>query len=416
MLLSLFRRARDGDAAQHGLDYDAQRALVSSADRPARRKLAQATDTRPEMLYYLAGDADSAIRRDIAVNRATPVQADQLLAEDSDDDVRAELARKMARLVPDMDAGDRERVGDLALEILETLARDQLPRVRAIVAEEIKSARSVPPDMVRRLARDAEAIVAAPVLEYSPLLGDDDLRELIAAGLASEALGAVARRETLSGEVSDAVAATLDVAAVATLLANKSAQIREETLDALIDNAVEVEGWHAPLVERPDLSIRAVRRIAGFVAASLIEILALRNDLDEVTRKDLNRRVRARIRESKGAESERDATRARTLADAGLVDDEALQSAIDGGQREFVVEVLAQKTGLETNAIEKVMRSGSAKAVTALAWKAGYSMRSAIQLQSGPARIPPPKLLLARNGTDYPVPPEELEWHLGAFL
>ena len=31
-----------------------------------------------------------------------------------------------------------------------------------------------------------------------------------------------------------------------------------------------------------------------------------------------------------------------------------------------------------------------------------------IQLQTGPARIPPPQVLMARNGTDYPVPPEDL--------
>ena len=341
MLMSLFRRGRDKDSARHRLSYEAQRALVASDDPSGQLKLARATDTRPEMLYYLAGEGDVEVRRDIACNLATPVQADRLLAVDVDDEVRIQLAHKITRLVPDMNEEERERIGELALETLDTLARDQLPRVRAIVAEELKSATTVPRALIRRLARDAEAIVAAPVLEYSPLLGDDDLRELVAAGMASEALGAVARRHSLCTEVSDAIVATLDIPAVATLLANKSAQIREETLDSLVENAADIDAWHPHLVERPELSIRAVRRIAGFVASSLIEILSLRNDLDEETRKDLARRVRARISESSGPESEESAGQIRELTDAGLVDDEALQAAIDRGRRDFVLEVLA---------------------------------------------------------------------------
>ena len=234
--------------------------------------------------------------------------------------------------------------------------------------------------------------------------------------MASDALGTVARRDSLADEVSDVIAATLEIAAVATLLANESAQIREDTLDALVDNAADDDAQHPGLVARPELSIRAVRRVSGFVAASLLEILARRNDLDDATRRDRDQRVRQRLRDSSGPEGDAEVARTHEVTDAGLVDDEALQAAIDGGRRDFVVEVLARKTALEATTIDKVMRSGSAKAVTALAWRAGFSIRSAIQLQTGPARIPPPQVLMARNGTDYPVPPEDLAWHLEAFL
>ena len=209
--------------------------------------------------------------------------------------------------------------------------------------------------------------------------------------MASDALGTVARRDSLADEVSDVIAATLDIAAVATLLANESAQIREDTLDALVDNAAD-DAWHPGLVARPELSIRAVRRVSGFVAASLLEILARRNDLDDATRRDRDQRVRQRLRDSSGPEGDAEVARTHEVTDAGLVDDEALQAAIDGGRRDFVVEVLARKTALEATTIDKVMRSGSAKAVTALAWRAGFSIRSAIQRQTGPARPAFPRL------------------------
>ncbi|MFX5252870.1 DUF2336 domain-containing protein, partial [Acinetobacter baumannii] len=83
----------------------------------------------------------------------------------------------------------------------------------------------------------------------------------------------------LSYNVSDAVVATLDGPAVATLLANKSAQVREETLDTIIEHAASMENWHKPLVMRAELSLRAMRRIAGFVAASLIDELVDRHKL-----------------------------------------------------------------------------------------------------------------------------------------
>ena len=207
--------------------------------------------------------------------------------------------------------------------------------------------------------------------------------------MASDALGTVARRDSLADEVSDVIAATLDIAAVATLLANESAQIREDTLDALVDNAADDDAQHPGLVARPELSIRAVRRVSGFVAASLLEILARRNDLDDATRRDRDQRVRQRLRDSSGPEGDAEVARTHEVTDAGLVDDEALQAAIDGGRRDFVVEVLARKTALEATTIDKVMRSGSAKAVTALAWRAGFSIRSAIQ------RTPPGRAALS---------------------
>jgi uncharacterized protein (DUF2336 family) len=58
----------------------------------------------------------------------------------------------------------------LAVEVVERLAHDAVPRVRAILAEQIKSSPHVPVQVVELLAHDAELIVRAPVLECSPLL------------------------------------------------------------------------------------------------------------------------------------------------------------------------------------------------------------------------------------------------------
>lgn len=389
------------------LSYAEQKQLVQSADPATRRALAERTDARPEILYYMTDDVAPEVRRALAGNAATPVQADLILAKDVDDEVRCDLALKIARLVPDMPADEQDRVRELTIETLEMLAHDQLPRVRAILSEELKQRREVPLMVVRELASDIEAIVSAPILEYSPLLSDADLIEVIAAGTAREALAAIARRDELSSEVSEAVVATYDVAAVADLLANKSAQIREDTLDQIIDNAKDVENWHEPLVLRPELSVRAVRRIATFVAVSLVNILAERNDLDEDTADLLAQAVRERIKSEDPGENE-ETERAQRLFKAGNLDDETLCEAIDAGQRAFVVAALTLATALPETVVRRALNSGSGQIVTALVWQAGFSMRTALRVQSKVARLAPSRMLNARGGFDYPLSEAEM--------
>ncbi|MEQ9639480.1 MAG: DUF2336 domain-containing protein [Alphaproteobacteria bacterium] len=389
------------------LSYDEQKQLVQSADPAMRRALAERTDVRPEILYYMTDDAAPEVRRALAGNAATPVQADLVLAKDVDEEVRCDLALKIARLVPDMAAEEQDRVRELTVETLEMLAHDQLPRVRAILSEELKQRREVPLKVVRELAHDIEAIVSAPILEYSPLLSDADLIEVIAAGTAREALAAIARREEVSSDVAEAVVATYDVAAVADLLANKSAQIREDTLDQIIDNAQEVENWHEPLVLRPELSVRAVRRIATFVAVSLVGILAERNDLDEDTADMLAQAVRERIKSEEPGEGE-ELLRAQRMFEAGNLDDEALCEAIEAGNRAFVVAALTLATALTGAAVRKALASGSGQVVTALVWQAGYAMRTALRVQSKIARLSPGRMLNARDGVDYPLSEDEM--------
>ncbi len=389
-------------------DYAAQKDLLAGADVAARLQLAQAHDTRPEILYFLAGDESSEVRQAVAANPSTPVQADELLVDDADEEVRGDLALKIARLLPDMSDDEQEKVQDLTFEMLRRLASDQLPRVRALLAEELKSSRHVPVEIVRQLALDVAIIVSTPVLEYSPLLNDADLLEVIAAGCAEEALCAISRRAEVSEDVSDAVVATLDVPAVATLLANKKASVREAALDKIAENAADVQSWHEPLVMRPELSIRAVRRVAGFVASSLLEVLADRNDLDRETTRFLTKRLKARIEEAEGNLQAEEREQVLVLDQRMLLDDEAMDQAIQSGRNDFVLEALALRSELAPDLIRKIIKSSSAKAITALAWKANLSMRTAIQVQSRVARIPPKKLLNARHGTDYPMAPEEM--------
>jgi uncharacterized protein (DUF2336 family) len=392
--------------------------ILEERDTAARDELAARADAAPEVLFFLASEGSIKARRAIARNAAAPAHANRLLAEDNDDEVRSELARKIGRLLPDLPDEISERMRALTIETLERLAQDQLPRVRAILAEEIKALDCVPKNVIDMLARDVEEEVAAPILEYSPLLSDSDLMEIISSAQAHFTLTAIAQRKPLGANVSAAIAEALDVPAVAALLANSSAQIREQTLEKIIDHGSRITEWHLPLVLRSDLSQRAIRRIAGFVSASLLDRLAVRDGLDKETKSLLAKRVRTRIDEP--VDDVRDPT-AQAQSDVALLhkegrlDDSAVERAVEAGKREFVIAALAllARTPIET--ARRIIQSGTAKPAVALVWRAKLSMRVAFKVQSLVMRLKGGELLPARDGVDFPLSEDEMLWHLNYF-
>jgi uncharacterized protein (DUF2336 family) len=414
MFKALINRLRGRPALPAKLSYEQARSALEAHSAELRRDLAGRAGVEPEILYFLAEDGDADIRRRVAANASTPAQANRLLADDSDDDVRAALARKIARLVPHLKSEESARVRDLILETLEKLAQDQLTRVRAIVATEIKACKSAPVDLVRRLARDPELSVAGPLLEYSPLLSDSDLLEIINLARVSEVVSAIARRRNLSVTVCDAVIASMDIAATAALLDNQAANISKASLEALVDRAAAIEAWHAPLVRRPNLSTRVMRRIAGFVSSSLIERLAERPGLDAQLAADLKLRTRRAI--SEGALESNDKTAAEAVREAaahGALDDHFVAAAAELGQREVVMHALASLAHAEMAAVQRVLDSRNARAVTALVWRAGLQMRTAVAIQMALLRLP--DILHARGGTEFPLGAEDMALNLGLF-
>lgn len=413
VLSKLFSLRRGGGAL---MDYDEAKRLAVDTNPKIRRRLAKRDDVQPEILYYLAEDKTPEVRREIAANRTTPVQADLILARDSDDEVRCVVAGKIARLAPDLTDEERGQVGALVVDILETLARDALPKVRRILSEELKDAANVPAGVIESLARDDVEDVAAPVLENSPLLSDEVLVEIIRSKPVRGVLGAIARRKDLGPDVSDAVVAADDQASIAALLGNPSAQIREEALDRLVDRAPGVDSWHAPLVSRPALSMQSILRLSGFVADSLLNVLANRRDIDRETADAVAVSVRQRLGDADGGQEDDPEGRAERLHQNKKLDEKAIMAGLAKGDRAFVTAALALKAELPRGAVQKAVSLESAKGITAIAWKAGLTMAHAEQLQLRLSRIAPGKVLRPKGGGGFPLSTDEMDWQLEFFV
>ncbi|HYG86431.1 MAG TPA: DUF2336 domain-containing protein [Azospirillum sp.] len=412
-------------------DFDAAKAMVRSEDPAVRRRVAEHPATRPELLYYLAADAAPEVREAIATNAGTPRQADLLLANDAEQSVRGALAHKIAGLVPDMPADQLLQLERMTVECLETLARDQATEIRVILADALKALPNAPHAVINALARDVELSVCGPVLQHSPILTEEDLLDIIMMGPVAGALSAIAWRRDVSASVADAIARSDDEAAVTALLGNASAQIREETLDRIIDDAPRHEPWHAPLVRRPKLPARAVARLASFVADNLLKVLQDRNDLEPEAARRLAEAVRERVAAGEAAKprgsvdlwadeaeekpAERPTDRAARLNREGKLTERLLDGALAEGDRAFVMAGLAELVGVPLGTVDRIVTAHSARAVTALVWRAGLSMRFAKQAQLRLAQIPPKSALNARDGVDYPMTEDEMRWQLEFF-
>jgi len=413
------RKKKKGGKRRKRPTYEKAKEIAASGDVEARRDLATHDDLEPELLYFFATDDSPEVRREVAGNDGSPLQADVILARDEDLDVRSELARKIGRLIPTLTDEENERLTEMAMEVLEILAHDEFTQVRAIIAEEIKLLTHVPKEIVVDLARDIEEIVAAPILEYSPLLSEHELMQIIAGGVQGGALAAVSRRNGVSGLIAEAVVATRDEPAVKALLENQTSVISDKTLDSVGVAAPDMPDWHRPLVERANLSLKTIRRIATFVSAALVERLIARNDLAAGIEEDLRQSVRERIERGELESTEPDLEpadeRAKKLHEMGKLDEEAIEAAIEKNDVAFVRHALQFMSGLPPDTVSKMLKSNSGKAVVALAWKAGLNMSMAESIQRRVARVQPKSMLTDPGTGDFPMSEEDMDWYLSYF-
>jgi len=419
----VLKKILKGLTKKKSMTYEKAKQLARHEDVDVRLELAGRDDVKPELLYYLAEDKDPAVRRAIAANAATPRHADLLLAEDEDGEVRVGMAEKIALLAPGLTAGEQDSIRKMTYEALQILARDQMTRVRQILSETLKDIADAPPEVIRQLARDAELVVSGPILEFSPVLSVEDLLEIIAGEPIGGALSAVSRRQDLGGAVSNAIAASNDQEAIAEMLGNKSAQIREETLNNLIERAVDIEPWHEPLAHRPTLPVGAAGRLARFVAGNLLDILTARKDLDAETADEVRTIVNRRLDEEPDHSDDADSSEienippakmkeARELEAAGGLNAERLNEALQGGERDFAAAALVIMSGLAEKVVVYAISTRRAEAIITIAWKASLEPWLVEQLQLRLCKIPRQDVLTTPQGQDYPLSEDEMTGQL----
>jgi uncharacterized protein (DUF2336 family) len=138
---------------------------------------------------------------------------------------------------------------------------DAEPLVRRVLAESVKSAPALPRDILLALARDI-ASVAAPVLEHSRLLTEDDLLPIVARGMKAHRL-AVASRRVISARVVDALLSFGERLVILRLLANDGAAISETALHRLIEEYPDTPAVAEAIAKRRLLPVSVGAKLYG---------------------------------------------------------------------------------------------------------------------------------------------------------
>ena len=199
-------------------------------------------------------------------------------------DLRAETAVKVAEAFETGELSDSER--QLAEQIFRVMVQDAEVKVRESLSSHLKSSANLPHDIALKMAKDVEQ-VSLPVLEFSKVLSDSDLIEIIRSSSA-EKQTAVAKRAEVSGDVANAlIDHGKSSVVVAALAANQGAKLGDKEVAKILDKHGSDVMVTNSLVSRPNLPLALSERIVTIVSQSLRDYLVERHDLSDETAADL---------------------------------------------------------------------------------------------------------------------------------
>ena len=266
------------------------------------------------------------------------------------------------------------------------------------------------------------------MLRSSPVLSDEDLIEIILAKPSPGAVSAVSLRSGVSGFVSDAIVDSEDIEAIAILLGNQSAQIREETLDRLINEAGKVDLWHMPLAMRPKLPSKAAVKIAQVVAEDVLKRMQARNDLSTEVTAAVRDVVLQRLGDGIALLPEEDSKKLQGIGGmhpdednifdramhewaAGTLDEAALVRELTKGDMNFAKAILAVMADVPFRSVRQLEATHNAKGCVALSWGAGLSAKTTEIVQEKLGQVKP-KDVMRKDGDGYPMTDKDMAWQL----
>ena len=276
-------------------------------------------------------------------SKLTHQDVQKLLTEPSVE-VRIETAEKLASQIDGSGLSDVER--RLAGDILRLMAKDAEVRVRAALAIHLKESDALPHDVAVNLAHDVDT-VALPILQFSRVLTDDDLVEIVRSQGAVKQL-AITQRRTLSSSVSDALVETGNPKVVENLVSNQGAEISEQALQAIVDDFGGEDAIQGSLVHRANLPVTVAERLVTMVSDQWREHLIRNHNLSGAVADTIARqsRERATITLSAGADREDVEGLVRHLHEHQRLTPSIMLRAVCMGDMTFFETGLAQLAGI----------------------------------------------------------------------
>lgn len=399
--------------------YKKERELSQSDRTSDRMKLAKSENTHKEILYYLAeNDPNENVRKAVANNLMTPIQASEAIAKDKSVDVRMALVKRLSFLLPDLSADEYSHLYAHVVQALSMLALDEVIKIRRALSSSLKDKAYTPPKVAATLAKDIEKEVAEPILKFCVAIPDKDLIEILKQTKHEWAAVAIAEREKISADVSKAVIDRPDLPkAGASLLKNDGAELTDDLLEYIIEHAKSVPEWHEPLATRKNLPADMLKRIANFVSRSVRNKMLNEHNFDPETKQEIEDAVKRRLNfftNDKGKPISPEEKLRQLIADEAL-DEDAISDGLALKEKKFVLKALAHLSQMKLVTVSKIFSTKAPKAIVALAWKSGLTMRFAFQLQKDLAKINHKELVYPKSGNAFPLDENTMQFQLDFF-
>jgi uncharacterized protein (DUF2336 family) len=163
-----------------------------------------------------------------------------------------------------------------AAKIFSTLVKDTEVKIRKTLSEAIKDNPLIPREVILSLANDVND-VSLPVLQFSDVLTDEDLIEIVNSSEDAEKQVSISRRKVISEGVTEALIDTENADVVDTLLHNSGANLSEEGLGQIVEKFSDKEEIMMAMIERETLPVNIVESLASKISESLYASLQMKH-------------------------------------------------------------------------------------------------------------------------------------------
>lgn len=287
---------------------------------------------------------------------------------------REHLFRNMAQLFSYVsDRCDDEQVAQYD-EVLCQLAELVEVEARAHVAKLLAPLDRAPGTVVVKLAND-NIEVAQPLLQFSNVLSDDDLIDIIGRQ-SEEHRVAIAGRPSVPERVGEAIVEHGDTSSVKRLVRNSNAEFDKATLEKLVRRATQDAEIAADLRGRDDLDWKSLRSEIDSVATKVLENLGPASQMDPVAAGKVNAVVYNRMRNRAGFSANEwkvAYNQVKALSDRKQLDDRALARFARFGYGHHAAAALTVILGVGPEVFVKWLASQDYVAITVALRAAGLS-------------------------------------------
>lgn len=282
---------------------------------------------------------------------------------------RAEATRALARawIFSDLSDDDRAAAEGALLMLLD----DPSPLVRQAMAEVFARSAVAPAAIVQALSVD-QPCVARPILEFSPLLIDADLVDIVASGH-SELQCAVARRAALPASVCAAIAEVGSPESALELIENPYADLAPFSWDRIVERHGHLAAIRESMLALDDLPAATRLALVAKLSETLTRFVVGRNWLSRDRAERIAGEALARSTVNIAARSRGDEMRGLVghLRGAGQLTVGLILRALLSGNLDLFDEALVQLSGLPRGRVAAIVDDGKGTSLDALLIRAG---------------------------------------------